>query len=392
MGGRGAGTTGRTPDGGMGPRVGVPYDRAARGVTCLVALPTIARQSMKSFASAYNETLAALTAPDFSSDQKWTGVLRDLRLLVQANGFSKGKRASVDDLRMRVKSDSRSGKECDGIIAGGGWGANGAVCDASTANKLGALKLLRHTYSVTNLASHKVWVVSTPSAMREWPIDAYAGKQSLAVKTSLSDTREQFGTDDMRKLSKATQEGGAWCQKAMVVTAACLKGKGQGIDKIKRWFADEDNQGEAELAAIASELNAGFKRLAASMTKGSVILTDVPHVRGDVNSKIWRSEAGAVRGSAATDGINVVYVESAFFADRNVLSGKKNWTRILVHEMTHVELRTVDHRYAHDVDGMKPDRVGFDTDKCLENAESWAFFAADCAGALDKGTLARVLK
>ena len=178
-----------------------------------------------------------------------------------------------------------------------------------------------------------------------------------------------------------------------MVTGACLSGKGQGIEKIRRWFADEDNQGEAHLADIASELNAGFKKLAAAMTRGQVILTDVPQVRGNNKSKAWKSEAAAVGGSAATDGIRVVYIESAFFdRGRNVLAGKKNWTRIVVHEMTHVEIGTVDHRYAHDKLGMKPTRGSFDTDACLENAESWAFFAADCAGALDKGTLAQVLK
>lgn len=90
--------------------------------------------------------------------------------------------------------------------------------------------------------------------------------------------------------------------------------------------------------------------------------------------------------------IRVVYIESAFFADKNVLGGKKNWTRILVHEMAHVELGVDDHRYAHDALGMKPERSNFSTDTCLDNAESWAFFAADCAGAVDKGTLTQVLK
>ena len=85
-------------------------------------------------------------------------------------------------------------------------------------------------------------------------------------------------------------------------------------------------------------------------------------------------------------------IESAFFADENVLAGKKNWTRILVHEMTHVELATADHRYAHDMLGMKPERTNFSTATCLANAESWAFFAADCAGTVDKGTLSQVLK
>ena len=319
--------------------------------------------------------------------------LKGLRALVQPDGLARTRLGTLDDLRKRITADSKGNKESEGIILGAGtWGTNGAVCDNATAKKVGTLKLLRHTYSITNWGSHKVWIVSTPAAMREWPIDAYAGKPLLTVKNSLNDTAEQFSASDKKNLSKATQEGGAWCQKAMVVASSCLKGKGKGIEIIKRWFADEDNQGEAELAAIAATLNAGFKKLAAAMTKGNVILTDVPHIRGDTSNSTWLSEAAAAPGSATSDGIRVVYIESAFFADQNVLRGKRNWTRIMVHEMTHVELNTDDHRYAHDSLGMKPERVNFSTATCLNNAESWAFFAADCAGAVDKGTLAQVLK
>jgi len=348
---------------------------------------------VKLFSNAYTDTRTSLAATTFSSEKGWDGVIKGLRGLVQPDGLAKSKSNSLDDLRKRIKSDSKSGKECDGFIVGAGtWGANGAVVDDATAKKLGALKLLRHTYSLTSWGSHLVWIVSTPAALREWPADAYANKNILTVKDSLSDLAEQFSSDAKKNLAKATQEGGAWCQKAMVVAGACLKGKGKGIEIIKRWFADEDNQGEAELAAIASKLNTGFKKLAGAMTKGHVILTDVPAIRGDTTNTIWLSEAAAAPGSAATDGIRVIYIESAFFADQNVLSGKKNWTRILVHEMTHVELATDDVRYAHNSLGMKPERNNFSTATCLTNAESWAFFAADCAGAVDVGIRNSVLK
>lgn len=348
---------------------------------------------MKLFSDAYTDARTCLASATFSSEKGWDGVIKGLRSLVQQDGLVKSKSGSLGDLRKRIKSDSKSGKECDGIIAGAGaWGSNGAVADDATAKKLGTLKLLRHTYSLTSRGSHHVWIVSTPAAMREWPADAYSGKNLLTVKDSLSDLSEQFSSEAKKNLSKATQEGGAWCHKAMIVAGACLKGKGKGIEIIKRWFADEDNQGEAELAAIAAKLNAGFKKLAGAMNKGHVILTDVPAIRGDTTNRIWLSEAAAAPGSAATDGIRVVYIESAFFADQNVLSGKKNWTRILVHEMTHVELATTDVRYAHDSLGMKPEKNNFSTATCLTNAESWAFFAADCAGAVDVGIRNSVLK
>lgn len=348
---------------------------------------------MKLFSTAYTDTRTALGARTFSSEKSWAAVIKDLRDLVQSDGFQKSKSSALDGLRSRIKADSKGSDEYIGyMLATGAPVANGTVVAPATASKLGALKLLRHTYSLTNWGSHQVWIVSTPAAMREWPEDAFSGGQILTVKNCLSDLAEQFGADDKRKLCKATQEGGAWCQKAMIVAGACLKGKGKGIDIIKRWFADEDNLGESELAAIASILNNGFKKLAAAMTKGQVILADVPSIRGDATSTIWLSEAASAPGSAASDGIRVVYIESAFFADQNILSGKKNWTRILVHEMAHVELGVDDFRYAHNVLGMKPDKKNFSTATCLNNAESWAFFAADCAGALDDGLRGRVLK
>jgi hypothetical protein len=348
---------------------------------------------VKLFSEAYVETRTNLAATTFSSEKAWGKVIKDLRALVQADGLAKAKRGALDELRSQIKSNSDNGKESEGVIAGAGaWGANGAVVDEATARKLGALKLLRHTYSLTSWGTHKVWIVSTPAALRDWPADAYAGKQVLSVKTSLSDLAEQFSFADKKNLAKATQEGAAWCQKAMIIAGACLKGKGKGIEIIRRWFADGNNVGEAELAIIAAALNAGFKKMANAMTKGQVILTDIPAIRGDASNTFWLSEAVAGVGSATTDGIRVIYIESAFFDDLNVLSGKKNWTRILVHEMSHVELGTVDVRYAHNNLGMKPEQTNFSTGTCLTNAESWAFFAADCAGALDDGVRNRVLK
>jgi hypothetical protein len=348
---------------------------------------------MKLFSDAYTATRTGLALTTFPTDKAWGGVIKGLRDLVQEDGLSKSKKGALDDLRSRIASVSKGAKEADAIVAGAGkWGSNGAYVDPATAGKLGALKLLRHTYSLTQMWSHKVWIVSTPATLREWPADAYANKPLLTVKTGLNDLAEQFGDDDKKKLGKATQEGGAWCQKAMIVAGACLKGKGKGIEFIKRWFADEDNQGQTELAAIAQALNSGFKKMAGAMTRGQIILTDVPSVRGDDSNTIWKSEAAAAPGSAATDRIRVIYIESAFFSSRNILTGKKNWTRILVHEMTHVELGTTDVRYAHNTLGMKPERNNFSTATCLSNAESWAFFAADCAGALDEGVLNQVLK
>ena len=63
---------------------------------------------MKLFAEAYTETIAALSATDFSADQQWNGVLKGLRALVKPDGFAKGQRASLDSLRKRPQRHHRA--------------------------------------------------------------------------------------------------------------------------------------------------------------------------------------------------------------------------------------------------------------------------------------------
>ena len=67
-----------------------------------------------------------------------------------------------------------------------------------------------------------------------------------------------------------------------------------------------------------------------------------------------------------------------------------NWTRIVVHELSHLISGTVDHddRYAHSGIGV---HAGFPASKAINNADSWAFFAADCAGVLTDGNRLKAL-
>ena len=51
----------------------------------------------------------------------------------------------------------------------------------------------------------------------------------------------------------------------------------------------------------------------------------------------------------------------------------------VVHEVTHLDASTKDHRY--DFKGLKRD-AKFTSAKAVANADSWAYYCADCAGAL----------
>ncbi|HEY9023137.1 MAG TPA: M35 family metallo-endopeptidase, partial [Burkholderiaceae bacterium] len=111
-------------------------------------------------------------------------------------------------------------------------------------------------------------------------------------------------------------------------------------------------------------------------------------------AEFLRTEAFAFR--ARSEGMDVVYVEGAFFDDLagNVLRGQANWTRILVHELSHLVCGTHDvndgqSRYAWS--GIGP-HAGYPSAETIRNADNWAFFAADCAGALTAGQRATALR
>jgi len=103
----------------------------------------------------------------------------------------------------------------------------------------------------------------------------------------------------------------------------------------------------------------------------------------------------------ARDDLMVVHIEKAFFSNQNTLTGKVNWARILVHELSHRYAKTKDHSYSwlglvpRDTDALKkgndavvnvapnfPTVRALTLSECMENADTWAYFMADCAGAL----------
>ncbi len=96
-----------------------------------------------------------------------------------------------------------------------------------------------------------------------------------------------------------------------------------------------------------------------------------------------------------------MWVEPGFWGNGNTLTGATNWARIIVHELTHNYCQTEDHSYSWQ--GLLPResdvfrrvinaRTALDPEfqavrtltmaQCQTNADSWAFFCADAAGAL----------
>ncbi|MEO3432652.1 M35 family metallo-endopeptidase [Inquilinus sp. CAU 1745] len=331
------------------------------------------------FSDAFTAARKAIKDEAFHKD--WKRVLNALQLLAGHDGLNPGKASALGDLRKKIKKHSKDlTKEDEGILLGtGDVDPKRAVAaqNGKIAEKAAALKLLRHVYMLRKSGSHKVWICSLPAGYRNWPHGEVKGAQVATLKAKLTQTAERFSEDDKKHLSNATQEGLKWCHKTLISLAQARKDKGDGRAFVRRWFADE-KASDAELDAMISTLAAGFKKITAVMKSGGLVLTDHPLYRG---TQFEGSEAFVTVG-AKRDRLDVVYVESAFFGTNNLLTGLTNWTRILVHELTHREAATVDVPGRYAWGGIKPTFAAFPSAKAITNADSWAWYCADVAGAL----------
>jgi hypothetical protein len=333
------------------------------------------------FSEAYAEVVSGLASRDFSAEKDWQALIVRARKLAGSDGFQAGESSVVEDLRKKLAKANVGGQsESVSLFQGAGekltgTGPNPKV-DADLAKRLGALKTLRHTYMLKKFGAHKVWCIALPDAFKDWPHEALKGGIAEAT-TKLVDPTERFSLDARKHLSHASQEALKWVHKAMNVAAN--PSKKQNFELIARWFADNGSK-DSDVVAAAATLNAGFKKIASKLKSGHLIYTDSVSERGT------NANAGT-EAFVWGDPLDVVYIEEEFFGRRNTLTGLTNWARIVVHELSHREVATKDHAYEHQ--GMAPKKLS--AAKAIENADSWAWFCADCGGALSDGVIQSAL-
>lgn len=351
-------------------------------------------------------------------DKSWQKLVGNLHKLMAPVGFDAGQGQALDELRKFAKHGEKglisykTVTEDEGILRGvGQWGAAGGVVDAQAKMRAAALKLLRHVYLLNKSGNRKVWLVNVPNTLQNWPTDDFnaRGTTTDAAKLLLRSKDEVFSSEQSKHLATAAQQGLAWCQKTTIVLVAAAKeldvadGKGKttkdgvaALTVVKRWFADPATT-NADLKIYVARLLTGFKAVIAMMGRGNLVLTDwVPLRTATVQADTDFLNAEAFTFADNGEGMDVVYIERAFFTDSagNVLPPAKNWVRILVHELTHLVCNTEDvvagrTRYAHY--GIGP-HAGFPGSDAIRNADSWAFFCTDCGGVLTDGERAKALK
>lgn len=342
----------------------------------------------------------------------WQPVVKSLNQLMGVGGFDSSHAEALITLRAKVKhGEARIGghasiKEDQGILeAVRAWDAKKSAFDDATKMRAASLKMLRHIYLVKKAGSCQVWIHSLPTAFTHWTSNHINANCATgdALKAALRSNTEQFSDEQKKYLGYASQHALAWSQKTNMLLAEAGSGdakaartKGAARAVVKRWFADSATT-DAQLDTYINKLTLGFKDITAALNKGRFILTDwVPLRAARSEDELRFLNAEAFTFSSRHEGLDVVYIESAFFKDYagNVLHGQKNWTRVVVHELTHLVCGTEDvnigkTRYAHY--GIGP-HAGFPGSAAIRNADSWAFFCADCAGVLTQSEREKALK
>ena len=361
----------------------------------------------RKFRSEYDATREAL-ASAAAFDAGWQPVVAQLAQLMGEDGFDLGRADALDELRRRATHGPEATRvdEADGLLrAVSPAGSSGLVAD-DVRQRAAALKLLRHVHLESRAGGRGVWIVALPSEFTNWPSSQFADEAAnvAGVRQLLAGCSEHFDPQQRRWLGAATSHGLGWCQRAAMVLANARRVRagsaaGGGAERaparddaralVRRWFV-EPGASEASVDRTVATLTRGFKEIVASLNRGRFVITDwVPFraASSAVEAEFLRTEAFAFR--ARSEGMDVVYVEGAFFKDLpgNVLRGQANWTRILVHELSHLVCGTHDvndgqSRYAWA--GIGP-HAGYPSGETIRNADNWAFFAADCAGALSAG-------
>jgi len=359
----------------------------------------------RKFRSEYDAAREVLASPEaFESD--WQPVVAQLARLMGLDGFDVGRADALDELRRRATHGAAERvDEAEGLLRAVGPSVDGGLIADDARRRAAALKLLRHVYLQARAGSRGVWIVALPSAFTDWPSTQFADTAAnlAGARQLLASSADHFDVRERRWLGAATQHGLAWCQRAAMVLADARRARaGAGAERagaralVRRWFVEAE-AGEATVDKLAATLARGFKDIVAALNRGRFVITDwVPLRKAStgLEAEFLRTEAFAFRSRG--EGMDVVYVEGAFFDDvaGNVLRGQANWTRILVHELSHLVCGTHDvndgqSRYAWS--GIGP-HAGYPSAETIRNADNWAFFAADCAGALTAGQRATALR
>lgn len=342
------------------------------------------------FSSVYAATAAALKDQGGSRSEPWLLLLKRMETLCDAT-FQQAHAGVLDDLRAAIAKRQVGAGGRAGVVlsANAAQPAAGVPLSGAQSARAAAVELLSHTYFHNTKGQEAVWIVSVPTSFTEWPATALNGKTVVQATALLNAAAaERFSADDRKHIQTAAQTGLAWTLKALTALDDVKDGS-TTLAKLRTWFGNDATTND-DLRNFAATLKTGLKKIAGKLNGGTAIVTDFVPLRGaaEANDLKARQSNAFVIGGA--DALDVIYIEDGFFGpnNRNVFqSNAKHWARIMVHEMTHREMATVDKRYGWAGIGCAAGKIT--PADARVNADSWAIFVADAAGVMDAGEVTR---
>jgi Lysine-specific metallo-endopeptidase len=343
------------------------------------------------YLTVHKKLVAAVQSPDKYASE-WKAIAERLSKLVRDDGFSYLQAAIPGDIRRRLAGAKSLAKAIRAAAKAEG-GLLSKPSDNARSRAL-LLKTLSHLYYSEVSGAQKLWLLSSPSALTAHPIE-FAGDSDALVDQVLNATTEIYSDEQKRRIEGAVTTALFWVERAMIVAGDPTRPQHKAL--LRRWFVPATHPDvDGAIAGFATTLRRGLLKIAIGLKIGDLIILDDPAQRGSGNS--WeQSEAYTF----TSHDIHAVWVEPGFWGNGNTLTGATNWARIIVHELTHNYCQTADHSYSWQ--GLLPResdvfrrvnnarvalQPGFAAVRtltmaqCLTNADSWAFFCADAAGAL----------
>jgi len=333
---------------------------------------------MNKFTDVYTKARQVVENQQFSAD--WQNFLvKDchIKSLLGPNGFDTDHSDATNLIRKKIASTATPGKVSSGEViykAADNGGNAGSI-----AERAATIKMLKHLYRTSKKGGQDVWTYAAPKAYSNWIFDEITGNAD-AIKNTLSKDEEIFTKKQMEWMSSALGVALKISEDAKVK----LANKKKCAKYVKRWFLDEDC-GDEELDEAIKKLVAGFNKISVTCNASTLVFADYPN---------WRAHRDQYFGAAYTGGegggFPVIYLEGAF--TRLTGNSGKKWLCALtiIHEFSHHDVETSDHRYDHQ--GLKPNAASFPFAKTIDNADSWAYFALDLAGYLSWSDRRKTLK
>ena len=310
-------------------------------------------------------------------EQRLIRAFMDLPLVLRADGFDAAGHAVLQAFRAAWTAAAHNSSEATVMLDLLGWSPmlpahlrEGAVKAAAAA------KLFRHCYRVNRIGAQTVWVVSQPASYTQFTTDEIwtARNSPIQLQNKLNDVNEFYSAAERGQLSSAAARVRRWCQRAMM---SATRARAPGVDRTRAlgWFG-APNMATVIEDAIITELETGFRRMRDRVDENRIIFADDPTERGN---------DGTLAFVDTEERMRCIYVKRHFFqTPQTRFNLQVYWAVTVLHELSHRVLDTDDHKYDHAQIGIRPaHHIGH----AINNADTWAYYAADVSGHLNAGQI-----